>query len=88
MGDTSEVGAVLGLLFEKLDIETDFDKFRDKLNGYAERNFDNVKDGLYLVTYTEDLMKAFEEEKITEDLYEEESKSTPNNKRIELALTR
>ena len=32
-GDTLEEGSVLGLLSEKLDTGTDFDKFRDKIKG-------------------------------------------------------
>ena len=36
----------------------------------------------------EDMMKTFEENNMTEYLYEEEAKSILNNKRLELALTR
>ena len=49
-GDTPEVGAVLGLMSEKLDIGTDFDKFREKQKGYTERNFDNTKEIMCVVT--------------------------------------
>ena len=59
-GDTPEVGAALGLLSEKLDIGTDFDKFREKLKGYVERKFDNPKDLLFVVTDMEDPMKKME----------------------------
>ena len=60
MGDTSEVGAVLGLLSKKIDIGTDFENFREKLRGCVERNFENEKDVLCVVTYMEDIVKTFE----------------------------
>ena len=40
---TPQVGTVLVLLYETLDIGKDFEKFREKLKGYTERNFDNAK---------------------------------------------
>ena len=59
-GETSELGAVLGLLSKELDIGTAFDNFREKLKGYVERKFYNVKDVMCVVTYMEDPMKTFE----------------------------
>ena len=59
-GDTPEVGSVLGLMSKKLYIGTSFDNFREKLKGYMERNFDNTKYVLCVVTYMEDTMKTFE----------------------------
>ena len=56
-GDIPEVGAVLGLLSKKIDIGTDFDKFRVKPKVYVERKFDNTKDVVYVVTDMEDLMR-------------------------------
>ena len=53
-----------------------------------ERKFDNAKDVLYVVTYMEYPMKIFEWEKMPYDLDEEQDKSIPNNKRLELSLTR
>ena len=50
-GDTPYVGSVLGLLSEKLDNGTAFDKFRDKLNSYVERKFQNEKYLMCVVTY-------------------------------------
>ena len=55
-GNTTEVGNVICLISEKLDIGTAFDKFREKLKGYAERKFDNTKYVMCVVTYMEDLM--------------------------------
>ena len=69
-GDKPEVGAVLGLLSKKLDIETNFDKFREKLKGYVEINLDNEKDVLCVVTCMEHPMKTFEENKTPSYLYE------------------
>ena len=63
-GGTLELGAVLGLLSEKLDIGTDFDKLREKLNIYVERNFDNAKDVLCVVTDVGGPTKAFEQDNI------------------------
>ena len=57
--DSPEVGAVLGLLSEKLDIETFFDKFREKLKGYVDRKLKNSKYVICVVTVMEDPMKTF-----------------------------
>ena len=73
---------------EKLEIGTAFDKFIDRLKGYVERNFDNEKDVLCVVTDMEDLMKTSEEENMLENLDEEKSKSILKNRRLELALMR
>ena len=70
-GDTREVGTVLGLLTEKIDIEMDFDKFKEKLKGYAERKFDNSKYGMYVVTEIEDPVKKFEDNNMPGYLFEE-----------------
>ena len=86
-GETSELGAVLGLLSKELDIGTAFDNFREKLKGYVERKFYNVKDVMCVVTYMEDPMKTFEDNNITEYLNEEEENSILNKKRIGLSLT-
>ena len=43
----------------------DVDKFRNKIKGYAERKFDNLKDVMCVVTDMEDPMKTFEENNIT-----------------------
>ena len=59
-GDTPEVGALLGLLYKKLDIGTAFEKFREKLKGYVERKFDNAKDVMCVVTDMDNPMKIFE----------------------------
>ena len=59
-GNTREVGTIIGLFTEKLDIGRDFDKFREKLKGYVEIKFDNTKDVMCVVTYMEDPMKMFE----------------------------
>ena len=56
-GDTPEVGAVLGLLSEKLYIGTDFGKLIEKLKGYAEINIDKAKYVICVVTYMEDPIK-------------------------------
>ena len=47
-------------MYEKLDIGTAFDRFREKLKGYVERKFDNSKDMLCAVTDMEYPMKTFE----------------------------
>ena len=57
-GCTPEVGAVLGLLSENLDIGTAFGKFTDNLKGYMERNIDKAKDVMCVVTNMEDQMKT------------------------------
>ena len=87
-GDTLEVGAVRGIMYEKLDTGTDFDKFRDKLKAYVEINLDNTKDVLCVITDMEYPMIFFEEDNMSENLDKEEAKSTPKKKRLELALTR
>ena len=84
-GGTLEVGAVLGLLSEKKDIGTTFDKFREKLKGYVEININNMKDVMYVVTDMEDKMKTFEEYNIPKYLFKEEVKSTLKHKILELA---
>ena len=86
--NTPEVRAVLGLLSKKLDIGTDFDKFREKLKGYVERKFENEKYVLCVVIEMEDQIKTFEENNMPEDLDEEEAKCTLKKKILELALTR
>ena len=68
-GDTSVVGAVLDLMYKKLDIGTSLKKFIDRLKGYAERKFENSKNVLGVVTEMEDRMEIFEENNILEDLY-------------------
>ena len=55
----------------KLDIGTYFDKFREKLNGYVERKFENEKDVFCVVIEMEEKVKSFEEYNIPEDLYED-----------------
>ena len=85
-GDTQEVGAVLGLFSEKLDTGTAFDKYREKLKGYAERNIDNAKGVMCVVTDMEDPIKTFEEDIILKYLDEYEAKSILKKKRLELAL--
>ena len=87
-GDKSEVSALLGLLSEKLDIGTAFDKFRDKLKGYVDINIDNQKDVLCVVTDMEDAMNCFEEDNMPEYLVEYEAKSVLKNKSLELELMR
>ena len=72
---TPEIGAVLDLMSEKLDTGMDFDKFRETLKVYMERNIENLKDVLCVVTDTEDPMKCFEEDKTPKDLDEYEAKS-------------
>ena len=67
-GDTTELGAALGVLYEKLDIGTAFDKFRQKLKGYVEIKFDNKKYVLCVVTDMEDPTKTFEEDNMSEYL--------------------
>ena len=71
MGDTPEVGAVLGLLSEKLDTGTALDNFSDKLKGYMEGKLDNEKDVMCVVTDIENPTKTFEEGKMPKYLYEE-----------------
>ena len=71
---------MLGLMSEKLDIGTAFDKLRDNLKCYMDRNIDNAKDVIYFVTYIDGTMKTFEEENIPKDLDEDEYKSILNNK--------
>ena len=53
-----------------------------------ERNFDNVKDVMCVVTYIEDPMKTFEENNMLEYVDEEEAKYTLKKKIIGLALKR
>ena len=65
---TPEVGAVLGLLYEKLYIGTYFDKFKEKVKGYVERKFDNAKYVLCVGTDMEDPTKTFEEDNMSEYL--------------------
>ena len=79
-GGTLGVGAVLGLLSEKKDIETTFDKFREKLKGYVEININNMKDVMYVVTDMEDKINTFEEYNIPKYLIKEEVKSTLKQK--------
>ena len=49
----------------------DFDKFKEKLKGYAERKFDNSKYGMYVVTEIEDPVKKFEDNNMPGYLFEE-----------------
>ena len=63
-----ELGAAIGLMYEKLDIGTAFDRFREKLKGYVERKFDNAKYLLCVVTDMEDPTKTFEEDNMSEYL--------------------
>ena len=56
-GDTLQVGTIIGLFSEKLDIGTAFDKFREKLKDYVEINFENAKYVLCVVTDMEDPIK-------------------------------
>ena len=60
-GITPEVGAVLSLLSEKLDIGTVFDNFLEKIKGYVERKIYDTKYLMCVVTYMEDLTKTFED---------------------------
>ena len=83
---TPEAGAVLGLLSGKLDIGTDFDKFREKIRGYVETKFDNSKDVICVVTDIEDAMQFLKKNNKTEDLDGEEAKYILKKKRLELAL--
>ena len=53
-----------------------------------EREFDNEKDGMCVVTEMEYTMKKFEEKNMMEYLDEEEAKFTLKKKRLESALTR
>ena len=53
-----------------------------------ERNIDNVKDVMYVVTDMEYPMKTFEEYKMPKYIDEDESKSILKKKRLELALMR
>ena len=45
---------------QKLDIGTAFEKLRENLKGYTERNLGNAKYVMCVVTYMEDPMKNFE----------------------------
>ena len=54
---------------EKLDIETDFDKFKEDLKGCLDRKFDNSKYLMCVVTYMEDTMKTIEQENMPKYLY-------------------
>ena len=72
--DTTEVGAVLGLLYKEIDIGTYFDRFREKIKGYTERKFENANDMICVVTYVEDTVKMFEDNNMTEYLNEKRSK--------------
>ena len=53
-----------------------------------ERNFDNTKDVIYVVTEMEDSMGIFEEKNMPKYLYEGEEKYTPKKKILELELKR
>ena len=80
--NTKEVGSVLGLLSKELDIGTDFDKFREKLKGYTERNIENATYMMCVVTDMDDTMKKFEEDNVPKYLDEEEVMSILNKKRL------
>ena len=83
-----EVGAVLGLLSKKIDIGMRFYKFREKLKGYTERKFDNVKDVMCVVIDRKDPLKSLKRKKFRIILYEHEAKSILKKKSQELALMR
>ena len=87
-GGTTELGAALGVLYEKLDIGTAFDKFREKLKGYVERNFENAKDVLCVVTDMEDPIKFLKRTLYRKIQMRRKENSILKKKRLELALTR
>ena len=53
---TPQVGNLLDLLYETLDIVTALEKFRDKLKDYTERKSENVKYVTNVVAEMEDPM--------------------------------
>ena len=87
-GDTLEVPILLGLMSNKLDLGTSFDKFRNKLKGSMERNLHNANDMMCVVTDTDDPMICFEEEENLKYLDEEEANSILMKKILEVVLTR
>jgi len=75
VGDTSDIGAVLGLRNEKISKKVPFDMFREKLANYVIRTLTHPDDVVKIVRKMEDPATGFEKEHMPKDLTDEEAES-------------
>jgi len=71
-GETHELGAVLGLIMERLDIGVLFDKFQDKIKINVLKNFKKAEDIVELIVELKDPTVLFESKHMPVDLTDKE----------------
>ena len=75
-GACENIGGVLGMTSEVIDAKVPFDTFRDKLENYVMRTFDNGSDVIGIITELKDPADDFEARYMPKDIDEEELKKS------------
>jgi len=85
-GETPELGAILGLLTERLDNGVQFDKFQNKIKNYVLKNFKKAEDIMELIVELKDPTIFFESKHILADLTDEDEAKPAKIKMWEIRL--